>query len=207
MNRLKVFFLAVVLFVAGGVKAQVSFGVKAGLNLSSMTNDEDSKMKVGYTVGPTVEFGFAPNMAIQSGVLLSSKGVKYSGIYIEDIDFDADVTMNANYLQIPIAFAYKFPIAPDTKVYVNAGPYLAFGLFGKTKFKGEIDGESASADIDTFGDDGMGVKRFDFGLTFGLGMEVTKFNFGLNYDLGLTDVVKDSGSKNSNFWISVGYKF
>ncbi len=196
MCKLKSLFLIALLCVAVGASAQLSFGVKAGLNMSNITDFENSEMKIGYKIGPTVEYAFAPNMAIQSGVLLSSLGTK---------EKDGDGSIDANYLQIPISFAYKYAIAPDTKIYGNVGPYFGFGIFGKSKFYNELTDKYEKED--TFGDNGM--ENFDCGLTFGVGMEVTKFNFGLNYDLGLTKVydVSGSSSRNSNFWISVGYNF
>ena len=207
MSKLKSFLFIAAMLVAVSASAQLSFGVKAGLNLSNISGDGESlDSKIGFKIGPTVEFAIAPNMAIQSGLLLSSKGAKTSESYSESgIDVDADITINANYLELPICFAYKYPIAPDTKIYVNAGPYLAYGLFGKTTAKISAMGLSAEEDEDTLGDDGF--ENFDFGLTFGIGAEVTKFNFGLNYDLGLSEVIKDSKIKNTNFWISVGYNF
>lgn len=223
MKNLRLFFLMTFVFAAVSASAQLSFGVKAGLNMSTITDVEDSDMKIGYKVGPTVEYMFAPNMGIQSGLLLSSKGVKSSLSYHDDYEnetINQDATINSNYLELPILFAYKFAIAPDTKVYLNAGPYLAYGIFGKTKFKYTIDGYSGDYEVkyDTFGDDYYdenlethypGMERFDFGLSFGAGMEITKFNFGLNYDLGLKKVYDVDGDspKNSNFWISAGYKF
>lgn len=199
MLKLKSLFLTAFLFTALAASAQLSFGVKAGLNMSTITDVDDSKMKIGYKIGPTVEYALDENMAIQSALLLSSKGVKRDVL---------DYTRNANYLELPISFAYKYPIAYDTKIYANAGPYFAYGIFGKTKTKTEVAGVERETKYDTFDDDRM--KNFDMGLTFGVGLEITQFNFGLNYDLGLTkisDEILYKDSKNGNFWISLGYKF
>jgi len=184
MNKLKSFLFVAAIMVAVGANAQFAIGLKAGLNLSTVTTEGISAdPKIGYKIGPTAEIGLGPNMAIQAGALLSLKGAK-----------DSD----ANYLEVPVCFAIKFPIAIDTKIYVNAGPYFGYGLFGKTKI---ISGEK----FDTFDR----IEKIDYGATIGAGMEVLKFNFGLNYDLGLADVNKTSGvtSKNGNFWISIGCKF
>ncbi len=190
MYRIKSLIVVTLLLVTVGASAQLSFGLKAGLNMSSITETSGSEMKIGYKVGPTVEFMFAPSMGIQSGLLLSSQGVKYSG---------GDSKIDANYLQIPISFVYKYAIAPTTRIYGNAGPYFGYGIFGNSTLIKVID-------VDTFGDTGI-LERFDAGLTMGIGTEVSKFNFGLNYDLGLTDATKLGSGTNSNFWISVGYNF
>ena len=178
------------LLVAVSVSAQASFGLKAGLNMSTVTSGgESADMKIGYKVGPALDVALAPTMSIQAAALLSLKGAKNS---------------DANYLEIPICFAYKFPIAPDTKIYLNAGPYFAYGIFGKT------------GSIDTFDDD-FGIEKLDYGATIGVGAEVLKFNFGLNYDFGLADISKSlsipdmeiikNKVRNGNFWLSVGFYF
>lgn len=59
-------------------------------------------------------------MAIQSALLYSAKGAKAD---LEGID----ITLNANYLQLPVHFAYKIDAAPGTKVVLHAGPYIAYG--------------------------------------------------------------------------------
>ena len=180
MNKLRSFLFIAVMLIAVSANAQVSFGLKAGLNLATITgNGGSADSKIGYKIGPALDFGIAENMSIQAAALLSSKGAKH---------------VDANYLEVPVCFAYKFPIAPDTKIYVNAGPYFAYGLFGKT------------GGIDTFDDD-FGMKKLDYGATIGAGAEVLKFNFGLNYDLGLAKIYDGGSAKNSNFLISVGYNF
>ena len=188
MNKLKSFLFVAAIMVAVGANAQFAIGLKAGLNLSTVTGEGISEgisvdSKIGYKIGPTAEIGLGPTMAIQAGALLSLKGSK-----------DSD----ANYLEVPVCFAIKFPIAIDTKIYVNAGPYFGYGLFGKTK---TIFGET----FDTFDR----IEKIDYGATIGAGMEVLKFNFGLNYDLGLANINKSSlnTTKNGNFWISIGCKF
>ena len=194
MLKLRTVILSGLFIVALTASAQLSFGVKAGLNMSSISDVEDSKMKIGYKVGPMAEISLpGSTMGVQAALLLSSKGVKADG-------FDAQI--NANYLELPITFVYKFPLAFDTNLYVDAGPYFAYGIFGKS----DISFEGVSLGVDTFSDD-FGMKKFDTGLTIGAGMEVAKFNFGLNYDLGLTKVFDEGDGKNGNFWISLGYKF
>ncbi|MCD7972419.1 MAG: PorT family protein [Candidatus Azobacteroides sp.] len=192
MLKLKAFLFSGLFLIALTAGAQVSFGVKAGLNLSNITNFDDSQVKVGYKVGPSMQYSFQDNMAIQTALLLSSKGVKFDHL---------DGKIDANYLELPISFAYKFPISYDTNVYVNAGPYFALGIFGKTSAS-VLDTEHHE---DTFGSDR--AKEFDFGFTFGVGMEVSQFNFGVNYDLGVTEVYDHGSHRNGNFWVSVGYQF
>ncbi len=53
---------------------------------------------------------------------LSTKGAKKDGNSI-----------NAMYLELPVMAAARFNVADNTNIVVNAGPYLACGIAGKTK--------------------------------------------------------------------------
>ena len=85
---------------------------------------------------------------------------------------------------------------------VNAGPYFACGIAGKTKF--DL-GNNTEHKENTFGDDGL--KRFDAGLGVGVALEFGKIIAGLDGQFGLVDVQKVGNPKNMNFSIIVGYKF
>ncbi|MDR2474576.1 MAG: PorT family protein [Bacteroidales bacterium] len=197
MLKLRSFFFITLLLAAATASAQFSFGVKAGLNLSSYSDMEGLESKIGYKIGPAAEYSLGDKLGIQAALLLSSKGAKAK---------EGNAKIDANYLELPITAVYKFSIAPDTKLYVNAGPYFAYGIFGKIKGSEEVvDGVTVSVEVDTFGENGL--KKFDAGITAGVGMEIMGINFGLNYDLGLTKVMEEGDASNRNFWISVGYYF
>jgi len=51
------------------------------------------------------------------------------------------------------------------------------------------------------------AKNFDLSIPIGLSYEYMNFVFDGRYNWGLTDVIKDSGLKNSVFQFTVGYKF
>ena len=113
---------------------------------------------------------------------------------------------------------------------LSAGPYIAYGVGGKTS--GEMEEYDYSSEynpnrsyrfrIDTFGnriDDKMGNKRFDAGLMFGLNIKYHKFIFGAELQLGmikvndqLDNLLQSSGiekfsPKNLASFFTVGYRF
>ena len=52
------------------------------------------------------------------------------------------------------------------------------------------------------------MKRFDFGLGLKAGVEFfQKYQVSIGYDWGLLDNIEDSGNKNHNLMLSVGYFF
>lgn len=201
MKKLKLSLVVALLGIVSIAGAQnLSFNVKGGLNLSNVSGDvEDNKMKIGYHFGVGADFEFAPNMSIQPSLLYSAKGAKADSEGI-------DVTLNANYLQLPVHFAYKIDAAPGTKVVLHAGPYIAYGVGGE--IKGKQSGVTVA--IDTFdGDIGL-LKRFDAGLGLGVGAEFGPILLDLGWDMGLINVARDSGDesvRNQNAYLSVGYKF
>ena len=97
--------------------------------------------------------------------------------------------------------AARFNVADNTNLVVNAGPYFACGVAGKTK----ADMGNVEYKEDTFGDDAL--KRFDAGLGVGVALEFGRIIAGLDGQFGLVDVQKVGNPKNMNFSIVVGYKF
>ena len=142
--------------------AQLSFNVKAGLNLSSYIGDnsDHSKFKPGVRLGVGMEYQFTDIISLQPSLFFSQKGAKYSEGYEGIVDADADVKINQLYLELPINVQFRFNIANNTNLVVATGPYLACGVGGKAKFDGEASignvGINADEKIDTFGDDGLG---------------------------------------------------
>lgn len=194
--------LLVVLFalVSVGSFAQVSPVVKGSLNLSNYYggDSDGSKTLVGGRFGFGIEYQFNDLVSLQPTLYLSHKGAKYG-------NDNANVKFHEWYLDMPIDVQLRFNIADNTNLTVAAGPYIAYGIFGKTKGTGAFLGNEYPGDVDTFGDNRL--KRFDAGLNFELGFEFGKFLVGGSYELGLVKPYSDSKCYNSNFSINVGYKF
>lgn len=90
--------------------SQVSFNVKAGLNLSSYIgeNSDHSEFKPGARIGVGMEYQFNDMISLQPSLFFSQKGAKYSsGFDGNIIDADADVKINQLYLELPV-ITYSF---------------------------------------------------------------------------------------------------
>lgn len=77
--------------------AQLSFNVKAGLNLSSYIgeNSDHSNFKPGARIGVGMEYQFSDLVSLQPSLFFSQKGAKYSSGYSGSVvDADADVKIN-----------------------------------------------------------------------------------------------------------------
>lgn len=199
-KKLTTILIVASLMMATALNAQdkpVTFGVKAGLNLSNMSGEDNGEIKPGFNAGVTVDFRLMPNLYILSGLEYSLEGSK-----------GGDAKINLSYLKMPMHIGYKLPVVEDNvKIVFHAGPHLAYAVDGKVK----EDGVSIDLYSDLVKAGGLDVKRFDLGLGFGVGAEITNFCFNIGCDFGLIDQFEynneDSNGKNMNINISVGYKF
>ncbi|MBK5721413.1 PorT family protein [Dysgonomonas sp. Marseille-P4677] len=177
----------------------VSFGVKAGINLSEIQKIDDN-VKVGFNIGLTAELALPSNFYLMSGLEFTTKGTKGKNTIIDATGPMSKATYNAIYIQLPIHAGYKLDLVPGTKLVFRAGPYLAYGVGGKIKWDITNYGES-----DFFNDHS---NRFDFGIGGAVGVEFSnKISVNLGADQGLTNISKDTSTKNRCAHISVGYKF
>lgn len=170
----------------------VNWNAKVGMNISSYSGDDDLSSKVGFKMGGGFEYGFTDIWSLQPSLFISTKGAK------ED-----EVTMNAVYLELPVMAVARIKVADNTNIVISAGPYLAYGVGGKTSAKSE----GVKVSVDTFGNDVINLNRFDAGLGFGVAAEFGKIIVGLDGQFGLAEVQAAGNPKNLNFSISVGYKF
>ena len=210
----KVFFTVFLSLCCTMGFAQLSFNVKAGLNLSSYIGDnsDHSKFKPGARVGVGMEYQFTDLVSLQPSLFFSQKGAKYSEGYDGSIiDADADVKINQLYLELPINVQFRFNIADNTNLVIATGPYLACGVGGKTKVDGgaSVGSINITGDdkIDTFGNDGLDYNRFDAGWNIGLGVEFGRILVGLDTQLGFCKVMDGNAPHNANIGITLGYKF
>ncbi len=184
---MKKLILASAIALFGVMNAQ-TFGVKAGMNISSVT-ENDTKSKVGFYAGVLMNAPIATNFSIQPELLYNSKGFKVNGGGF------GDATVNLDYISVPVMIQYN--VLPQ--LYLEAGPEFSFLISAKAKMGGATD------DIK---DD---VSGFDMGIGLGAGYYFTP-NIGLTarYVAGFTDIIKDnpdSSVKNNVFQLGLVYKF
>ncbi|OCA72251.1 opacity protein [Chryseobacterium artocarpi] len=166
----------------------VRFGLKAGLNVSTLSGD-GMKAKAGFYAGAFANIPVAQDFSVQPEVL-------YSGMGAKD-DYNSDTKLNLDYIAVPVMFQYN--ALPN--LYLEAGPQFSFLVNSKLK------NGSNSVDVKDY------TKGFDFALGLGAGYYFTP-NIGVNvrYVAGLTDIAKNrpSGadtSKNGAFQVGLAYKF
>jgi len=182
------------------------FGVKGGLNITNLKiENHDTSPKLGFHIGPITEIPFGDIFALETGVLISTKGNK-----LEETVFGITTKYKTNlvYLDIPINVKAGYDFG-KTRVYGILGPYFAFGLTGKYKSKIDDGGDITKTDTKVeWGSDGS-FKRFDSGLTIGACAAVSIFELGISYSHGFVNIATGDihNTKNRVFSISAAYKF
>jgi len=182
----------------------VTFGVKGGMNVSSLSKDsglDDQKSKIGFNAGVFANIPLAASFSVQPEVQYSQYGNK-SDFTTLGTKYSASTKLD--YITVPVMFQYN--LIPD--LYVEAGPEFGFMVSAKNKLKNESNGNSTTSDNykDNF-------NTFNFGIGLGAGYYFTP-NLGLTarYVAGLTDIAKNrpSGSdavRNNLFQVGLAYKF
>lgn len=210
----KTMLILYTLFIGVTVMAQndkVKLGIKAGLNISSLTFDESelsSSSKTGFTAGVMVEIPLAKNFSLQPELLYSQQGTKTSF-------FDQDVTnsnfkgrIELNYLNIPLMLKYYV----IKGLSIQAGPQIGLLLKANSKYQDNFLGYENQ--------ESFNLKKYsngiDTSINFGLGYQFKdKFYTDFRYNISYSNVFKDGDAnyfinhdmKNRVFQITIGYFF
>ncbi len=221
MRNLKTALLFIFLAVFASESLAQTFGVKAGLNLSTLlvkdddeTLSDDLDMKPGFHVGVTAELPINEMFSFQPEVLVTTKGYKMN----EKETFSGETykyeySLNPIYIDIPLLLKANFNV-DGAKVYGALGPYIGFGVGGKYKYEETYMGDTDSdEEVIEWGNDEEkdDLKRLDAGLSIGVGATVNQIQFGVAYDFGLANIslYTENGLKMNNrvLRVSVGYIF
>ncbi|MEJ7588990.1 MAG: porin family protein [Ferruginibacter sp.] len=197
--------MAVSLLTAMGICAKAQFYVQGGLNLANITKTKDGQTEKNnllpsFNAGFMGRFGLSDVFDLESGILLNGKGAKAETYFDDNIYVKSK--FNPVYVEIPLNAVVKFPLQSKSKsnVFVNAGPYIAMGVFGKSKVEQRLGGlvANSSSNIKFSNDDPFTseqddarynkLKRFDYGINLGGGIDFGQFILKANYGIGLAKI-------------------
>ena len=224
----KGFILLAILFMASSLPALAQerrISVEGGAMINNSTWDfSDRKVKSvgGFNAGVRAEFEIYENVWIQSGLVFTTKGSE-SQIKnqptpeFESYTRDITTTYRPLYLEVPILVAYKFRLSPSVNLFAAAGGFVAQGLTGEYNYKLKYNRDVVPpswADIDTSESSFSkgGLKRFDAGLSAGVGLEWGRITFRVTHDWSMLNIVKDKAIvgtdtfKNRSLSIAVGLR-
>ena len=179
------------MFITGTINAQhVNLGVKGGLNLYNIQNDNGAKYdsKAGFHLGLLGHIHLSKHFAMQPELVYSQQGAKYTTSGVE-------TKIDLGYINIPVMFQYMF----DNGFRIQAGPQL--GIM--------VNAESETNGVETELNDNLAA--IDFALGAGLGWIHVPSGFGVDarYNFGITNINENSSVKSSNrgFQLGVFYQF
>ena len=190
---MKIYLTAAVaaLLMVGTVSAQnVNIGLKAGLNVYNINNNNNVEYdaKPGFHAGLIGHIHLARQFALQPEIVYSSQGAKYDVSNVE-------TKLKRNYINVPVLFQYMF----DNGFRLQVGPQVGFLI------NAENETNNTSVDVKD------NLKGVDFGIGAGVGYVHPPSGFGVDarYNFGLSDVNDNSSVKSTNrgFQLGVFYLF
>ncbi|MDR0976887.1 MAG: PorT family protein [Prevotellaceae bacterium] len=207
-------WVALLMAVATGASAQLKVGVKAGMNLASLSElqigDHAAGLdeKVGLHAGVLVQYVTPSRFGLETGLYYNMLGGEERE---RDYDEDYKISATSHYLQLPVQLIYQFRLGDDLRLTPAAGLYGAYGLGGKVKASGSVRNTSIEIPSTDFFNDA--TNRFDMGVTVGLNLEYERFLVGVGYEHGFLKlnkhplVFEDDNSYNENIKVSIGILF
>lgn len=209
MKKLIIVSLSIVLLSTTLVAQETRTGIKGGLNLTSLSTDEnnDNNLKTGFHLGVFTKIPVSESFAIQPELMYSMKGIKMK--YNESALADGDTKFNLNYIDLPVKLVFN--LSEDFEFQV--GPYVSYLVNANVDTDAEV---LDFWDIDSNEElDREHFHSLDYGISAGLGFDLDPLVMGLNYNLGLQPVAKDDdvsndilgAAKNSVIQLYVGMKF
>lgn len=188
--------LLLVLMCAVPGSAQITYGVKAGVNLADVSfsggTDVPSSRRVGPFAGAFATVPLWERISVQPEAIYTVKGTS-----LEVADLESDYIVD--YLEVPVLARYRV----TQRVHVFAGPSMAFRLRARNRF--EFDG--STEEIDVAGD----VERFDLAAVGGVGVEFGRWLLDGRMTYGLSDTDADTSDevtiRNRAFSIAMGFRF
>ena len=208
MKKIIVLFLLLLIFLPNLLISDNSkFGLLGGCNFSSLSKmNKEDKSKMGIFIGGFVEYLLKTgitlypsnsSLSIESGLNFITKGFRSE---YETVHEDYEQILYLNYLQIPLLCKYSIPFNEnnntDFYAYISTGPALDINVYSKY-----YDGD----DFDNMMDFDSYTFILDYILSIGINFE--NFIFEFRYDFGLTDISKNSDSKNKSLILLIGYSF
>lgn len=175
----------------------MKYGVKAGLNMTSMSND--MAFDPGFGMGVGFRVGGFLNMRWGYRTENSSKGTGLWGFQPELMYSNQAVKTDAgdvkmNYIAVPLLLK----VYPTTALSIEVGPELSY-LISTSPSTMAVDGAEIKV-----GD----CKGMNIGLAAGLAYDFEMgLTVGARYTYGFTDMAKNLKWKNSNIQVTVGRMF
>ena len=188
----KLLLVVALICIAFNVSAQddSKITIKAGVGIGNVVGSEADgcETALAYKIGAGYEFALSEKFAIEPSLMLSNKSFKIEGI---------SGTIDRFFIEVPVLAAYKFALNDNLNLVINAGPYLAYGLYGSDILY--YDGSKENV-FDSF-------ERFEFGVEAGVKVAFDNIYIGADFSRALSKASDDYKQYSQCFGLTFGYKF
>ncbi|HKK46784.1 MAG TPA: porin family protein, partial [Balneolaceae bacterium] len=182
------------LFAQSSARDNFNYGITGGLNFAKFRGNGvgSTDARTFGKFGLFAEYNVVDFFAIQPEVNYDVRGAK-SKIA------DPRTRYRLSYIEVPVMFKGIYKNDSNVAPYISAGPSVAFKV--SDKYQQIVGGVKTDGNIKD-----LGVKPNDtlFDMNFGAGVQLGYLNIGGRYSLGLSDLIKDTRSKNDTFSIILG---
>ena len=131
---MKKIFTTAVLASANSAEAQVKFGIKGGLNVTSMSLDSivlDAENRAGFFIGPTLKFTLpVVGLGIDASALYDQREAKAKA-EVEGAEVESNFKTQS--VNIPINVRYGFGLGSTASIFLFAGPQFGFNVGDKNQ--------------------------------------------------------------------------
>ncbi|MFV0592119.1 MAG: porin family protein [Draconibacterium sp.] len=217
MNKTFRFLIIAFFIIQFGFSNAQNFGIKGGLNLSTMlSKDNDQRYSDNFSAITGIHFGFTYEhpltniVSVSSEILLSNKGMKYD--FSEDeAKISSDIKLY--YIDLPVMLKSRYDLGNGMKLYGATGPYVGIGLRGQSQTSTVYQDDSTceKRDIEWGTGPNDNLRRLDWGWTFSGGLQIEKIELGIAYDVGFANIAanRNNGTiaRNRVVKASIAYQF
>ncbi len=185
-----IFFIGTLLLMLNAKAQDAHFGIKAGLNASSLNYNGNSDMqtKFGFNAGLLAHVHTSNKFwAIQPEIYYSDEGARNKN--------NNDVSVNLGFINVPILIQYMF----DNGFRLEEGPQVDFLVNGKDK------NNNISVNIKNK------LNSADFSIPLGLSYVATSgVGFDARYNFGISNIYKTDAAPTTHsnvFQFDIFYQF
>ncbi len=223
MKLKTIFAAALFLAFSFSLHAQVSIGLKGGVNFSNIqaTQALDQVLPnfsdiTTFSIGAVAEIGISEQFAFQPELVYTRKGFGLrEGLDLDLLGVPVPLGVTAetqiDYVEVPLLAKYKFG-TEGISAYITAGPTIGYATKGQINTKANIlvDFSIARVPVDL---DAINFQRLEIGGTAGAGLAVNtsmgQFFVDARYNLGFTQLydipLVNEKLRNRGFGINAGF--
>lgn len=215
----KIFLIISIILIARCTFAQkIGLGIEGGINMASINPvapqslGASSQSRATFRFGLTLDYKLT-GFNIQPGLFLSGKGNTSTTVqnFISNgspVPYYQTNSTNVTYIELPVNVLYKHIVKPGT-LYVGAGPYVAYAVYGSYTTKATMNDyyKQANSTSIGFGNGDDQLKSVDYGVNILANIVLNNgLKLGLNYGLGLNNISNaGTTSQNRVFSVLIGY--